>query len=151
MYQQHQLKLRPAYQVVPTRRTLIENVAHEVIERDKKGNPIRRFEFRKVAREVSGFMVYFPRGHSIFIESRQALREYGFDIPADMVDMETGNRVQVMDNMDLASSGQAIVDGGQPMSVHDPDPEITEVFSSAMQPRHLEDDGLGAPEKGDTE
>lgn len=40
-----------------------------------------------------GFMVVFPKGHSVFIESEEELHRLGFSGDAQMVDMETGDVV----------------------------------------------------------
>ncbi len=38
-----------------------------------------------------GFMIYFPKGHSIRAFDEKHLAELGFDKPAKLIDMETGD------------------------------------------------------------
>jgi hypothetical protein len=74
--------------------TLVEQVAQfeDTGEKDKRGRPINRFiGFKKQKREVKdGYMVYFPRGHSIYVENEDALKRLNFDVEGGLVDMATG-------------------------------------------------------------
>lgn len=40
-----------------------------------------------------GFMVFFPRGHSIYVKDRKRLVELGFDKDPDLVDLNSGDVV----------------------------------------------------------
>lgn len=75
--------IKPAYEVHPF-----------------SGETIRRiFEFDKekrviVSKDVTaegGYMIYFPKGHSIRAFDDKHLAELGFDKPAKLIDMETGD------------------------------------------------------------
>jgi len=74
--------------------TLVEQVAQfeDTGEKDKRGRPINRFiGFKTEKREVEdGYMVYFPRGHSIYIENADLLKQFHFDEEGGLVDMDTG-------------------------------------------------------------
>lgn len=135
-----QVQIRPRYQVVPITRTVRVNTAYPVQELDAKGQPRRRWVFRPENHECRGFMVYFPRGHSIFVESALRLRELGFDASPDMVNMDTGDVVEVGNIMDLRTAGEAALNSTQPVSVHDTD--MDEDISSVVS-----EDLLGPPEQ----
>lgn len=45
---------------------------------------------KEVERE-GGFMVYFPKGHSIHVRDEATLRALGYHRPAKIIDMETGD------------------------------------------------------------
>jgi hypothetical protein len=45
----------------------------------------------------NAFMVYFPSGHSLLVETEQELIRLGFMDPPGIVDMETGEEVPVVD------------------------------------------------------
>jgi hypothetical protein len=52
-------------------------------------------------------MVYFPQGHSIRVTSFDALKELGFHLKPRMVDMETGDVIDIGgDPYDFANNPQ---------------------------------------------
>ena len=61
---------------------------------------------KEVTEERECFMVLFPQGHSIRVTSREQLAELGYDKKPRIVDMETGDVIEVggdmydFDNMD---------------------------------------------------
>jgi hypothetical protein len=51
-------------------------------------------KFTPVEKEiVGGYMVYFPQGHSMFIESEEQLQRLGLNSVSGLVDMDTGMNV----------------------------------------------------------
>jgi len=74
--------------------TLVEQVAQfeDTGEKTRLGKPINRFTgFKQEKRVVSdGFMVYFPRGHSIYVENEDALKRLHMDTEGGLIDMATG-------------------------------------------------------------
>lgn len=66
----------------------------------KRGKPITQYVgMKEVATVVeNGYMVYFPRGHSIFVESEAELTRLGLHHEGGLVDMQTGEYVdQIQD------------------------------------------------------
>ena len=47
----------------------------------------------KMVEEPAGFMVYFPSGSSIRVRNEEELARKGFDTPAPLVDMDSGETV----------------------------------------------------------
>lgn len=45
--------------------------------------------------EKGGFMVYFPQGHSIHVRTERELKRLGFDRAPSMIDMVTGEEVNM--------------------------------------------------------
>lgn len=59
---------------------------------------------RKTIKQPAGYMVYFPRGHSIRVASEEKLREMGIDpAGAPLIDMDTGH---VLPKLSLKSRTQ---------------------------------------------
>jgi len=57
------------------------------------------------------YMVYFPQGHSIRVTSFAALKEMGYHLKPRMVDMETGDVIDVGgDPYDFANNPQGDLD-----------------------------------------
>lgn len=79
--------VRPAYEVHPFHGTTTKMKC-------TFNKETRAIEYNEVETE-GGFMVYFPKGHSIRLEDEAALKAHGFDLPAAMVDLETGDEVGV--------------------------------------------------------
>lgn len=63
-------------------------VNQQVIEKHTSAG----FEYKTVKQDA-GYMVYFPKGHSIRIRTEAELKRLGFDRGAQLVDMETGEVV----------------------------------------------------------
>ena len=64
-------------------------VMREVIEISKKDGSF----VKSMVEEPAGFMVYFPSGASVRVRTEEELKKQGFDVPAPVVDMETGEVV----------------------------------------------------------
>jgi len=57
------------------------------------------------------YMVYFPQGHSIRVTSFEALKEMGYHLKPRMVDMETGDVIDIGgDPYDFANNPQGETD-----------------------------------------
>ena len=78
-----QQDIKPAYEVHPFTGVTSRNIA----EFDKKK---RSVVYKSVDAE-GGYMIYFPKGHSIRAFDDDHLAELGFDKPAKLIDMETGD------------------------------------------------------------
>lgn len=78
--------------------TLVEQVAQfeDSGEKDKRGRPIMRYKGFKSEKRVvdDGYMVYLPRGHSIYLENDDALKRLHFDTEGGLIDMTTGMEVR---------------------------------------------------------
>lgn len=87
--------VRRTYQIerVPEH-TIEENVA--VMEKGKYVGFQRR---KRVVKD--GFMVYFPRGHSLFVENEDQLARLHLDRDGGMVDMATGMSITDAGPVDL--------------------------------------------------
>ena len=60
----------------------------------KKGG----FDYKEIE-EPAGYMVFFPSGSSIRVRTDDELQRLGFDSPANLVDMESGEIVGSMKDM----------------------------------------------------
>lgn len=68
----------------------------EVIKYGKKKIAEGKYETTKTIEKkvfTHGFMVVFPKGHSVFIETEEELHRLGFGGDPTLVDMETGDVV----------------------------------------------------------
>lgn len=94
---------------------------HKVKGKHTVEERVARFKDGKYAgledrkREVNGgFMVYFPRGHSIFLETQEQLALFGLDRPSGQIDMDTGEYVDatprptLKDAADKAAQAQLV-------------------------------------------
>ena len=78
-----QQDIKPAYEVHPFSGTTMRRMC----EFDEKSRTL-------VSKEVEakgGYMIYFPKGHSIRAFDDKHLKELGFSEPAKLIDMETGD------------------------------------------------------------
>ena len=73
--------LKPRYEVERLEGTR----QREIIKVGKNGEFVK-----SMVEEPAGFMVYFPSGSSIRVRTEEELRRRGFDVPAPIVDMDTG-------------------------------------------------------------
>lgn len=80
--------LKARYQTVGPR---TENVTYTECYIDENG----ALQQKKVTKEMETFMVYFPHGHSIRVTSRERLVELGYHVKPRLVDMETGDIVDL--------------------------------------------------------
>lgn len=92
--------VREAYQVEPYTGShdIIEYVRTELIGPDgevvinDKGK--KQYKFVEQKRTVTGgWMVYFPQGHSLYIETADQLAQFKLNAPSGLVDMATGEAV----------------------------------------------------------
>ena len=75
--------IKPRYEVHPYNGT----TSRTTCTFDKK----KRQLVTKTVDDEGGFMIYFPKGHSIRARDAAHLVELGFDQPATLIDMETGD------------------------------------------------------------
>lgn len=80
-------EVRPAYIVQP----VTGNYEKEIVtyKKGEDGKPQRVVSTKKYK---EGYMVYFPRGHSIFVDKKELLR-LGFAESPPLVDMNSGDIV----------------------------------------------------------
>lgn len=67
-------------------------VTYNKCEIDKE---TKSLQIEKVTEDMDCYMVYFPQGHSIRVTSFERLKELGYDKKPRMVDMNTGDIVDV--------------------------------------------------------
>jgi hypothetical protein len=62
------------------------------ITKNEEGDVISRLARVEQEKEevIDGFMVYFPQGHSMFVETEEELHRLGLSKDAELVDMNTG-------------------------------------------------------------
>lgn len=58
--------------------------------KDENKKPVRNEEVEEFE---DGYMVYFPRGHSIFVKTDKELERLGFANQPDLIDMNSGDIV----------------------------------------------------------
>jgi hypothetical protein len=110
-------QVKRAYEVERVdKHTLVEQVAQfeDTGEKTKLGKPINRFiGFKTEKRTVEdGYMVYFPRGHSIYVENDDALKRLRMESEGGLIDMDTG--LPHMPNAEPASLKDAVSRATQP-------------------------------------
>jgi len=87
-----QQDIKPAYEVHPYSGVTTRNVCRI----DKKTRQVVCEEVE----DTGGYMVYFPKGHSIRVRDDEELAALGFDKPAKLIDMETGDETgQIAENL----------------------------------------------------
>jgi hypothetical protein len=101
-----QPKIKPRYQVKKLDGTYLRHIAVYVPVLDEDGNKTgRRLEYEE--REVPrGWMVFFPNGSSVHIETEAELKRMGYDKPPTLVDLETGDDIDDGSSMDLEKDVQ---------------------------------------------
>lgn len=92
--------VKPRYEVHKLEGTSIRRIAKPLVKVDDKGKPVLDkdgnskllggFEYRN-EKVDAGWMVYFPSGSSSQIWTKEEMERQGFDIPATLVNMETGD------------------------------------------------------------
>lgn len=77
----------------------------------------KSMELEEVTEDRECYMVYFPQGHSIRVTSFEALKQMGYHLKPRMVDMETGDVVDVggdpYDFVNDASTEHVVLDGDE--------------------------------------
>ena len=75
--------IKPEYEVHPFNGV----TSRKIYEFDKE----KRVIVGKEVKAEGGYMIYFPKGHSIRAFNDEHLAALGFDKPAKLIDMETGD------------------------------------------------------------
>lgn len=90
---QNKVDIRPAYMVQRLDDSKVFESEKYVFEKEVVGN--KTVNNRKLVRtkHKGGFMVFFPRGHSIYVKDEQRLRELGYDQDPNLVDLNSGDIV----------------------------------------------------------
>ena len=71
----------------------------------------------KEIEEPAGYMVFFPSGSSIRFRTDDELKRLGFDSPANLVDMESGEIVGSMKDMSFHTMTSFLPDAEQETSI----------------------------------
>ena len=82
-------RIKAAYKVSPPTK---EKVTYRKYRMDKKTN---RLEYDEVTEDMECYRVQFPQGHSIRVTSKAKLEQLGLHIRPRMVDLDTGDVVDV--------------------------------------------------------
>lgn len=77
------------------RRTAVRQIT---LDKDGKERAVLRFETREV-HLPAGYMVYFPAGHSLFIDNEADLSALNLDGRAPLVDMNSGEEMAPIDTL----------------------------------------------------
>lgn len=82
----------PMYEVRKLKGMAKREYVRFVEDKDKEGKVTAK-RIEHYTKEVdAGYMVYFPKGHSIRVWTDKDLRALGFAAPAPIVDMQTGDK-----------------------------------------------------------
>ena len=96
-----QQQLKPRFQVKKVEGTFVKKVAfYETIENEAGEKIGKRLAYKDKECD-RGYMVYFPNGASIHIESEEELKRMGYNRPPSLVDMESGDEVAAEAELDL--------------------------------------------------
>lgn len=90
--QAQQSRIQPMFEVhaIPEDKEFVRTqIEYEEVAKGSNGRPIHKRVAKKV-KESGGYMVFFPRGHSIRVRNTDELRAMGFHMQAGFVDMESG-------------------------------------------------------------
>jgi glucan-binding YG repeat protein len=90
-----QRKIRARYKVVGPRKELVTYTKAVMVRDELQEGKVHTMELQPVTEEMETFMVLFPQGHSIRVTSRRKLEELGYHLKPRMVDMETGDVVDI--------------------------------------------------------
>lgn len=83
----NEMKLMPQYEVEKYDGPAMERTVYKAMK-DEKG---KHLGFEKSTEMIEGgYMVYFPQGHSLFLETEEELARYGLSDDAKLIDMESG-------------------------------------------------------------
>ena len=108
-------KIKPRYEVHKLEGTATRRIATPKVQLDDKGKVVLDKDgnskllggFTYEDTEVdAGYMVYFPNGSSIRIWDEEELKRNGFDTPASLIDMETGEGVPTPEHTSLKSRSE---------------------------------------------
>lgn len=96
-----QTNLKMKFEVEPVaERKIIERVAVREESEDANGKKRAHLRFETKERIIrDGYMVYFPAGHSIFVESHAMLVKLGLAGAPTVVDMNTGEEVPIQETL----------------------------------------------------
>lgn len=91
-----QRKLRARYKVVGPRKEKVTYTKAVMVKDElQPENKVHSMELQQVTEEMDTYMVYFPQGHSIRVTSYDKLKALGYHIKPRVVDMETGDVVDI--------------------------------------------------------
>lgn len=79
--------IKPRYEVEALEGT-VDHVIYEMEPHKNAKGKISHRLTQKTIKEPAGFMVYFPRGHSMRVRTEKDLRALGFDKPPLLQDMD---------------------------------------------------------------
>ena len=85
---------------------------HTIASPSDKGG----FDYKEIE-EPAGYMVFFPSGSSIRVRTDDELKRLGFDSPANLVDMESGEIVGSMKDMSFHTMSGFLPDAEQESSI----------------------------------
>jgi len=91
-------KIKPRWAYEKLKGTREKKVVQYVTRKDETTDRVYRERVEKVVKVPLGYMVYFPQGHSLHVETDEELRRLGLDGPIGLVDMETGEMVDAPSN-----------------------------------------------------
>jgi hypothetical protein len=74
------------------------------------------FDYNEIE-EPAGYMVFFPSGSSIRVRTDDELQRLGFDSPANLVDMESGEIVGSMKDMSFHTMTNFLPDAEKESSI----------------------------------
>lgn len=126
-----QARIRPMFEVhpIPNEQAFVRTVIEYETRKDEdQGGKVFRRRVAKQVKEFGGYMVYFPRGHSIRIRDRETLRRLGFDRQPGFVDMESGE-VMPMQQVSLKSLSERRT--SLPSTIRESDDQLEAVLADA--------------------
>ena len=95
--------LKPRYEVHKLEGTAKRTLAKSKV--DKDGKLLGGFDYEDIDHDA-GWMVYFPSGSSIRVWTKEEMERQGFDLPANLIDMETGDETAPMSNVSLKAKSE---------------------------------------------
>ncbi len=95
---------------------------HTIASPSDKGG----FDYKEIE-EPAGYMVFFPSGSSIRVRTDDELKRLGFDSPANLVDMESGEIVGSMKDMSFHTMTNFLPNAEQESSITETTTDTGEV------------------------
>jgi hypothetical protein len=92
------INVRPRFEVVPLEGTREVTVISYERKKLPGTDPVkyRLHRVEKTKKKPNGFMVYFPKGHSLHVTSQKQLEQLGLAGSPTMVDMDSGEEAPMM-------------------------------------------------------
>ena len=100
--------VKPAY--------IVQRIEGKVDHTTAKPKETGGFEYSK-KKEPGGYMVYLPNGDSLRVRTDDELKRLGFDSPANLVDMDSGEIVGSMNNMSFQHMTSLLPDAPKETSI----------------------------------